>query len=282
LVCLQFPVVCSLLAIKGCSLVPSTCSTWVCGAVRRLPLRQYALLCSAQYIPRIRTPTLLLAATDDLFVWCIPACISEAGLGQAPAVHDPQYCVSCTLPPGMRVLGRRCCAERLQPMASPLQCILQSISECALGLGWQCAACLHYMRNLPPRYACVRLCWESKRVAQWSAECVCTGACQARAVCSMQDLQGVAELWAPCACSGLPTAECRGNPATVLATTRRGGHCAHLQGLKLTGPTYMEDAAVKFFRAVLRADPAKLHPGLALGDAPAPERRHKRVARRPA
>ena len=24
---------------------------------------------SAQYIPRIRTPTLLLSATDDLFVW---------------------------------------------------------------------------------------------------------------------------------------------------------------------------------------------------------------------
>ncbi len=100
LVCLQLPVICSLLAFEGCSLVPSTCSTWVCGAVRRLPLRQYALLCSAQYIPRIRTPTLLLAATDDLFVWCIPACRSEAGLGQAPALHDLQHCVSCTLPPG--------------------------------------------------------------------------------------------------------------------------------------------------------------------------------------
>jgi len=92
---------------------------------------------------------------------------------------------------GQRVLGRQCCAERLQPMADPLQCILQSISECALGLGWQCAACLHYMCNLPPRYACVSLCWQPKRVAQWSAECVCTGACQARAVCSMQGLQGV-------------------------------------------------------------------------------------------
>lgn len=29
--------------------------------------------------------------------------------------------------------------------------------------------------------------------------------------------------------SGLPRAECRANPCTALATTRRGGHCAHLQ-----------------------------------------------------
>lgn len=32
-----------------------------------------------------------------------------------------------------------------------------------------------------------------------------------------------------CARSGLPVAECLRNPYTVLATTRRGGHCAHLQ-----------------------------------------------------
>ncbi|KAK9838201.1 hypothetical protein WJX81_008546 [Elliptochloris bilobata] len=50
---------------------------------------------------------------------------------------------------------------------------------------------------------------------------------------------------------GLPMAECRANPFTVLATTRRGGHCAHLQGVHLLGPTYMEDAAVGFFRAAL-------------------------------
>ena len=30
----------------------------------------YGAAHSAQYLPRIRTPTLLLSATDDLFVWC--------------------------------------------------------------------------------------------------------------------------------------------------------------------------------------------------------------------
>ncbi len=33
----------------------------------------YAAAHSAQYLPRIRVPTLLLAATDDLFVWCAAA-----------------------------------------------------------------------------------------------------------------------------------------------------------------------------------------------------------------
>ena len=33
----------------------------------------YAAAHSAQYLPLIRVPTLLLAATDDLFVWCAAA-----------------------------------------------------------------------------------------------------------------------------------------------------------------------------------------------------------------
>lgn len=33
----------------------------------------YAAAHSAQYLPHIRVPTLLLAATDDLFVWCAAA-----------------------------------------------------------------------------------------------------------------------------------------------------------------------------------------------------------------
>ena len=153
LVCLQLPVICSLLAFEGCSLVPSTCSTWVCGAVRRLPLRQYALLCSAQYIPRIRTPTLLLAATDDLFVWCIPACRSEAGLGQAPALHDLQHCVSCTLPP-----GSACWADNVVPnVSSPWQILCSAFYSLYQSAHWAwagsvpraCITCAICRRDTP-------------------------------------------------------------------------------------------------------------------------------------
>jgi hypothetical protein len=153
----------------------------------------------------------------------------------------------------------------------------------ALRPGWQCAACLHYTRDYAAK-ECLHQHVLGTKESSPAEHKVHPHRRMPGKGCSQpaQGSNGVAELWASCARSGLPTAECRGNPATVLATTRRGGHCAHLQGLRLSGPTYMEDAAVGFFRAVLRADPAKLHPGLALGAGAVPERRHKRVARRPA
>ncbi|CAL5220658.1 g2704 [Coccomyxa viridis] len=49
----------------------------------------------------------------------------------------------------------------------------------------------------------------------------------------------------------LPEKECRGNDCTVMAVTKRGGHCAHLQGLNPFGPSYLDDTIVLFFKAVL-------------------------------
>ena len=51
----------------------------------------------------------------------------------------------------------------------------------------------------------------------------------------------------------LPVHECRGNEHTVLATTRVGGHCAHLRGLLPLGPSWADDAVMQFFTAVQNA-----------------------------
>ncbi|KAK9904886.1 hypothetical protein WJX75_004869 [Coccomyxa subellipsoidea] len=50
----------------------------------------------------------------------------------------------------------------------------------------------------------------------------------------------------------LPIDECRKNQNTVLAVTRHGGHCAHLQGLWPFNPSYIDESAVIFLKAVLR------------------------------
>ena len=49
----------------------------------------------------------------------------------------------------------------------------------------------------------------------------------------------------------LPKDECRQNDNTVLATTRVGGHCAHLQGvLPIVGPSWADAAVIQFINAV--------------------------------
>ena len=49
----------------------------------------------------------------------------------------------------------------------------------------------------------------------------------------------------------LPEKECRANDCTVLAVTKRGGHCGHLQGLDPFGASYLDDTIISFFKAVL-------------------------------
>ncbi len=53
----------------------------------------------------------------------------------------------------------------------------------------------------------------------------------------------------------LPIEQCRKNQYTVLAVTKRGGHCAHLQGLWPFGRSFIDDSAVTFLKAVLNDIP---------------------------
>jgi pimeloyl-ACP methyl ester carboxylesterase len=52
----------------------------------------------------------------------------------------------------------------------------------------------------------------------------------------------------------LPIEECRANPCCVLAVTKVGGHCAHLQGLWPFGFSWAEDAAMHFIEALRPAE----------------------------
>ena len=54
-----------------------------------------------------------------------------------------------------------------------------------------------------------------------------------------------------CSCRQLPEMECRRNDHTVMVATKKGGHCAHLQGVIPFGPSYLDDSIVCFFKAVL-------------------------------
>ena len=49
----------------------------------------------------------------------------------------------------------------------------------------------------------------------------------------------------------VPEMECQRNDYTVMAATKRGGHCAHLQGVRPLRPSYLDDNIVLFFKAVL-------------------------------
>lgn len=52
-----------------------------------------------------------------------------------------------------------------------------------------------------------------------------------------------------------PHAACSTNPATILALTERGGHCAFLEGLLPTGHTRMTKSVAQFFAAALALSP---------------------------
>ena len=45
--------------------------------------------------------------------------------------------------------------------------------------------------------------------------------------------------------------ECQQNDYTVMVATKKGGHCAHLQGVMPLRPSYLDDSIVSFFKAVL-------------------------------
>ncbi len=52
-------------------------------------------------------------------------------------------------------------------------------------------------------------------------------------------------------CRVVPDLECAGNPNTLLALTKRGGHVAFLQGTWPLGVAYMDEAVMDFFGATL-------------------------------
>lgn len=56
----------------------------------------------------------------------------------------------------------------------------------------------------------------------------------------------------------LPLPECKDNPNTVLAVTKRGGHVAFLQGLWPFGTSWMDTVSCEFLAPYLETPAARL------------------------